>query len=558
MPNEKADTGVVAVIPAAGLGQRLMPISSAIPKAMVPIAGQPLISLIVNHLARQGVRRFVFVVGRHGDQLTSYLERTYGNSSLELCFVQQTELDGPLGAVRLAEPLAGDNPQLVYLGDTLTRDELVFDRDFVLAHPVEDHYRWCLVKADDQGCMEQLIDKPLGPHDADLALIGVYYFSDGALWRRCTEEVHSAGETVHGEFQLSSAIARYNACKPIEVRRASEWFDCGSIDRYVDTRRHLLQSRRLNTIWVDDLGILHKRSYGSDDLAHEIQWYLSVPESVKPLVPRVFGYSLSKGGTHIDLEYVPVPTLAEVYLYANVHPEVWEYAFSRILDLWKRVFYDTRSSDERGSAKALSMYWEKTESRLAEAADSVPFQDRRVRLNGRELPSWQEMAPRVRAALETVARRPHWSLIHGDFHFGNILFDFNSGQLKLVDPRGAFGDVGCYGDARYDLAKFLHSFDGGYAHLAAGMFELSQDESDGFDLRLYGGSDRDHLLACFWRWLASTGIDPGEIMLIEGLLFLSLLPLHADDPSRQAAAYLTGLTLVTDALERIGDVARVR
>ena len=70
MPNERADAGVVAVIPAAGLGQRPMPISSAAPKAMVPIAGQPLISLIVNHLARQGVRRFVFVVGRHRDQLT--------------------------------------------------------------------------------------------------------------------------------------------------------------------------------------------------------------------------------------------------------------------------------------------------------------------------------------------------------------------------------------------------------------------------------------------------------------------------------------------------------
>jgi dTDP-glucose pyrophosphorylase len=558
MLDGKVDARIVAVIPAAGLGQRLMPISSAIPKAMVPIAGQPLISLIVNHLARQGVRRFVFVVGCHGEQLVSYLERTYGDSSLELRFAEQKELDGPLGAVRLAQPLAGDGPQLVYLGDTLTRDELLFDRDFVLAHPVEDHWRWCLVKPDASGRMEQLIDKPLESNDANLALIGVYFFSDGALWRRCTEEVYGTGETLHGEFQLSSAIARYNARRPIEVRRAREWFDCGSIDRYVDTRRHLLQSRRLNNIWVDDLGILHKRSYGSDDLKHEIQWYLSVPESVRPLVPRVFDYSLSGESTHIDLEYIPVPTLAEVYLYANVHPEVWEYAFNRILGLWKRVFYSARSSDDESAAKAFSMYWEKTELRLAEAADSVPFQDKRVGLNGRELPSWQEMAPRVRAALEVIVQRPHWSLMHGDLHFGNILFDFNSGQLKLVDPRGAFGGVSCYGDARYDLAKFLHSFHGGYAHLAAGMFELSRDGPDRYELRLYGGSDRDHLLTCFWRWLASTGIDPGEIMLIEGLLFLSLLPLHADDPDRQAAAYFTGLALVADAMERIRDVARVR
>ena len=555
MPSRNGDAPI-AIIPAAGLGQRLMPVSSAMPKAMVPLAGQPLISLTVNQLARQGIRRFIVVVGRHGDQLRGYIERTYGGSSLSFEFPEQRELDGPLGAVRLAQPLAGTGPQLIFLGDTLTRDALSFDTDFVLAHPVDDQWRWCMAQPDSNGMLSRLLDKPASRTAADLALIGVYYFRDSALWQRSIEDVYASGERLQGEYQLSSAIERYNAVRPIEVRRANDWSDCGSIDRYITARRSIIQSRHLNSVWVDDLGVLHKRSNGSDHLANEIRWYLTVPEGVHPLTPRVFSYSLSPDDTQVALEYVPIPTLAEIYLYANVHPDVWGYALGRVLDLWARVFLSQKREDPASAEKSLAMYWDKTEARLAESAAILPENGSKLALNGRPLPCWDELRPRVRAALQDVASGARWSLIHGDLHFGNLLFDFNSGQLKLIDPRGAFGEVGCYGDARYDLAKLLHSFHGGYAHLAAGMFELNHDEA-GYDLRLYGGSDRDHLLACFKRWVAGTDIDYDEIVLIEGLLFLSLVPLHADDRQRQVAAYLTGLSLVVDALERIETVARV-
>ena len=557
MDNGAKGSGPTVIIPAAGLGQRLMPVSSAVPKAMVPLAGQPLISLNVNQLARQGIRRFIIVVGQHGDQLRRYIERTYGDSSLSFSFVEQTVLDGPLGAVRLAQPLAGGGPQLIYLGDTLCRDALEFDRDFVLAHPVEDQWRWCMAQPNADGTLCRLVDKPAGRTPADLALIGVYYFADSVLLRRCIEDVYAAAERLHGEYQLSSAIERYNAIRPVEVRRAKDWFDCGSIDRYITARRSIIQSRHLNSVWVDDLGVLHKRSNGSDHLANEICWYLTVPDAVHPLTPRIFSYSLAQDDTHIALEYVPVPTLAEIYLYANVHAEVWEYALGRVLDLWSRVFLSETVDEPARAEKSLAMYWEKTEARLAEAAAVLPDSGAPLALNGTSLPSWEEVRLRVRAAIERIAGRTCWSLIHGDLHFGNLLFDFNSGQLKMVDPRGAFGDVGCYGDARYDLAKLLHSFHGGYAHLAAGMFELSRDDA-GYELRLYGGTDRSHLLACFKRWLDGAGIDFDEILLIEGLLFLSLVPLHADDRDRQVAAYLTGLSLVSEALERIESLARVR
>ncbi len=542
---------VTAVIPAAGLGTRLMPISSSIPKAMVPVGGQPLISRAINHLARQGIRRIVIVVGRHGDQLRGYVEHVYRQSSLDICFAEQATLDGPLGALRVAQTAAGAGPQLVYLGDTLTRDALRFDRDFVLAYPVEDHWRWCLAQPDGEGNLERLIDKPgrLESCPTDLALIGVYYFADGGLLRETIDETYAAGETLHGEYQLSSAIERYRRLRPIAVRKAEEWFDCGSIDRYIETRRRLLESRSFNRIQVDDLGVLHKESGNVEDLRDEIGWYLALPAAVQPLAPRLFGHSIAPDPASLSIEYFPVPALAELYLYASVHAEVWEYALGRILDLWARTFGATRGPDDaQAGAKTLAMYWTKTERRLAQTS-AAPLPRGEVILNGRLLPAWRDLRPRLQAAVAEIAARPRWSLIHGDFHFGNILFDFNSGQLKVVDPRGSFGGPGCYGDARYDLAKLLHSFHGGYAHLAGGMFELSGRDDDAYELCYFGGADRTHLLGCFKERLEALDVSYAEVELIEALLFLSMLPLHADSPERQLAAYLIGRQLAAEALQ---------
>lgn len=548
-----AASSVVAVIPAAGLGERLMPISSALPKAMVPIGGQPLISLTLNHLIQQGIRDFVVVIGKHGDQVRDYLDRTYQpQGDISIRYAEQAELNGPLGALRLAlQAIEDDRPILIWLGDTLSRDRVAFDRDFILTQPVEDHWRWCLARTDAQGDLESLVDKPTVPTDANLALIGVYYFADTALLRRCTEEVFRADETVAGEFQLSSAIERYNRQRRIAVRPAREWWDCGSIDRYIATRRALIRSRSFNQIRVDEAGVLRKEALNhGDELRHEIGWYEAIPDAVRPLTPRVFGASSEPGRPYLELEYSPVPTLAEVYLFANVHREVWRYALPQILGLWRsRLAGEMRPADD-AAACVTAMYWEKTERRLAQAAGQLPATDRSLTVNGRRLPSWEAIAPRVRDRVALLAASPPWSLIHGDFHFGNIMFDFHSGQLKMIDPRGDFGRPGPEGDARYDLAKFLHSFHGGYAHLAADMFRLDRTAPDEYRLRLLGGADRALLTAVVREWVEVAGFDFSDLVLIEGLAFLALTALHDEHPDRQVAAYLIGLELIEDALRR--------
>lgn len=557
-------SSMVAIILTADQG------NSSVQTAMTLVAGRPL-AMTINTLACQGIQQFVIVVGKRDEQIKQYLARTYQSLELQIKVVDQpTSLNDSLSVVREVQQWAGDGPQLIVRGNTIIRDALCFDKDFLLSFPVDDRVPWCFATQKDDGTLDRLYEKPDHPPSRTkpphLALIGVYYLQDVVLWRKCIEEVYAGEERGEPSYQgkeygISSALERYNKERPIEVRQADEWFDLGNIDNYVAARRALIQSRCANHLSINEFGVLRKKSDNFEDLQHEIDWYLNIPRSVYPLVPRIFGYSKSVKNTYIDLEFIPLPTLAEVYLYDNIPPKVWQSTITKILDMWYKVFfchtYIKYENRRDVTDHTFSMYWEKTRKRLQDVLQysdtSVVdlIQRERIYFNQKELPSWLTLAPEVEKFLGDISEECHWSLIHGDFHFGNILWDFHTGLLKLIDPRGAFGTRGIYGDACYDLAKFLHSFHGGYAHLSAGMFTLRRQGSDKYELDCYGGVDRSHLFDIFRQWLDTKHISINlyQLILIEGMLFLSMLPLHTEDPARQKAAYLTGLDLVTEALD---------
>src|SRR3990170_3573442 len=62
-----------AVILAAGEGQRLRPFTVTKPKAMIAIAGKPILQYVVEALARNGIRNIVIVVGYRREQVFNYM-----------------------------------------------------------------------------------------------------------------------------------------------------------------------------------------------------------------------------------------------------------------------------------------------------------------------------------------------------------------------------------------------------------------------------------------------------------------------------------------------------
>lgn len=231
----------VAVIPVAGAGTRLRPHTITTPKALLTVAGKPILGHILDQIALVRPERVVLVIGPgpHGERI-----RAYGASRTDLevsCVVQEE----PLGlghAVSRAVEAVGKAPSLILLGDTIVRADLrglVTGGSKVGVREVEDPRRFGVAEIEN-GRIVSLVEKPEHPK-SNLALVGLYYLEDSPLLFSCLEQIERSGKRTKGEIQLTDALAEMLA-RGADLRpfRVEGWYDCGKTDALLETNRALL------------------------------------------------------------------------------------------------------------------------------------------------------------------------------------------------------------------------------------------------------------------------------------------------------------------------------
>ena len=97
-----------AMVMAAGLGKRMRPLTETRPKALVEVAGKPLIDYVLDPLIGAGVERVVVNVHAHADQLQAYLARR--KDAEILISDERARLLETGGGVKKARPLLGEAP----------------------------------------------------------------------------------------------------------------------------------------------------------------------------------------------------------------------------------------------------------------------------------------------------------------------------------------------------------------------------------------------------------------------------------------------------------------
>ena len=126
-----------AVIPAAGLGTRVLPATKAMPKGMLPLVDKPAIQYLVEEAVRSGITDILIIVSRNQDIIQDHFDRSpeleaklaapgkekmleecLGISNLaNIFFVRQQQTLGLGHAVSMAKPFTGDDPFVVIYGD---------------------------------------------------------------------------------------------------------------------------------------------------------------------------------------------------------------------------------------------------------------------------------------------------------------------------------------------------------------------------------------------------------------------------------------------------------
>ncbi len=116
--NGDTDLPGQAVILAGGLGTRLRPYTTVIPKPLVPIGDRPVLQHIVDSLSRDGVRRVDLCVSHLGELIKLYFAQTRSPDDLDVVFHPEDEPLGTAGALRLIPDL--EDTFIVMNGDVLT------------------------------------------------------------------------------------------------------------------------------------------------------------------------------------------------------------------------------------------------------------------------------------------------------------------------------------------------------------------------------------------------------------------------------------------------------
>ncbi|MBI4721180.1 MAG: NTP transferase domain-containing protein [Chitinivibrionia bacterium] len=233
-----------AIIPAAGIGTRLRPHTYSVPKALLFVAGKPILAHILDDVLALGVSGIALIVGYKGDLLETYVRDTYPGIPVD--FIYQEQRLGIGHAVSLTGDVAGGaEPLLIILGDTIIKTDLgrvVGSRTNILGvKEVEDPRRFgvCELRG---GRIVRLVEKPDIP-PSNLALVGLYYILEPALLFECLREEIERDIKTRGEYQITDAlqmmIDRGSEFRPHIIE---QWFDCGKPDALLQTNRHLLES----------------------------------------------------------------------------------------------------------------------------------------------------------------------------------------------------------------------------------------------------------------------------------------------------------------------------
>lgn len=232
-----------AIIPVAGAGTKLRPHTYTQPKALIPLAGKTILSIIVDQLLEAGINEFIFIVGYLGTKIQDYVLDKY--PGLNARFVFQNERQGIGHAILLTKDLVGDDEIFIVLGDTIceydTRSVLEKDVSTLGVKRVDDPRDFGVAEIEQDGFISRVVEKPQIPK-SNMALVGIYRIRETSHLFSCLENNIQSQLTSYGEYNLTDAIECMirNGVK-FESFKVQNWFDCGKKETLLESNAKLLR-----------------------------------------------------------------------------------------------------------------------------------------------------------------------------------------------------------------------------------------------------------------------------------------------------------------------------
>ena len=238
------------IIPMAGMGKRMRPHTLTIPKPLIPIAGKPMVQRIAEDLAKvcpEKIEEVAYVISRlFGAEAEKNLIAVAENMGAKGKIYYQDEPLGTAHAILCAKDSL-EGKTLIAFADTLFIPDLKAKADMgkdgiIWVQKIADPRQFGVVKLDQEGYITDFVEKPQ-TFISDLAIIGIYYFKDGAYLKKEVQYLIDNDIKEKGEYQLTNAMENMKKKGTRFVTsQVAEWLDCGNKDATVYTNKRILET----------------------------------------------------------------------------------------------------------------------------------------------------------------------------------------------------------------------------------------------------------------------------------------------------------------------------
>lgn len=257
-----------AIIPVAGAGTRLRPLTYTQPKPLIPVAGKPIISFILDSLIEQGITEYLFILGYMGEKIKNFVDQHYPN--LSVSYIYQEERLGSAHALWIGRSFFQDEDEvLVAFGDAIIDvDYSLFmksSNSCIAIKKVTDPRAFGVVEIGSNNLITKVVEKPLIPK-SNKAMVGIYRIKEVPQLIESIEFNITNNISTDEKFPLTDAIMRMISSgisfSAIEV---DNWFNCSKKEVLLETNAIFLDREGYASVDLppyDNTIIIHPVSIG--------------------------------------------------------------------------------------------------------------------------------------------------------------------------------------------------------------------------------------------------------------------------------------------------------
>lgn len=325
--------------------------------------------------------------------------------------------------------------------------------------------------------------------------------------------------------------------------------DLGNITNFIQCITGNFDSRYFNSLKETEY-TLTKSSTNKAKIKAEYTYYQLLPDDMKYWFVMPFDYKEEEDRASYTMERLYMTDLAIKWVHGSMDQNEFEALLDRYFHFFE-IRHVKECSKSEYESKASELYDKKVRSRIEELKrlpEYFKIESILKALGTYNLDDLVEKYFELKSKIEKKNDYPCKLVIgHGDPCFANALYNKSTKTLKFIDPKGALTEEELWTNPYYDVAKLSHSICGCYDFFNNALFDIKIDSN--FEVSLELPYKNDDYKEIFRRKANENGFDYLSIRIYEASLFLSMLPLHIDNPHKVLGFIIN----VNDILKEISE-----